>query len=401
MRPKHKFLLAIAVAELLLGCSQHEQNAGATVETTNGIQVSGQILVDGSHPATGALVTLRRLEIQSATSTIHAVHTTADGRFSMDSVTSGTWVLEARMGDSLAYLGLQSFDSTRAAMQPLTLSATRTLTGQITNPPSSTHWIQILGTELRVALAQDGSFVIPSVPAASLLMALVDSTTGATQELAIDSQQTMLPSTPWSASTSTPLDNFANGSSWTWLHSFLGVGRWYANSVNTASLLPSGIDQDASLGITARTDGLGKAMHINILSDGLLGLELGEGNSGTTPGKVWFDLRSATHLNFQAKGSGSIRVALVSKFIMNNYTGASQFESTINLDSNFTNYRLALSTFAAPQGSAAALANVPVDSILKGVSEITWFTTGSAELWLDSVSLEGIKPSELLAKVQN
>lgn len=141
--------LAMAFLGLLLGgCGNLFQTAGGSSDTDNAIALTGEVLAPDGQPAPAALVQLRRDDYlspfpafgkRSASSRVVTpislidLRTDSLGRFRIDSVDTGGYFLEARIGDTLAALFRASSPPGRktVALGARTLEPMASVTGTV------------------------------------------------------------------------------------------------------------------------------------------------------------------------------------------------------------------------------------------------------------------------------
>lgn len=177
---KNIWLAMVALTATFWGCSSNSSTAGNSAETGSP-ELAGILFLDGGKPAALARVQCVPQNFDATSETLPAKYmteTNANGQFSLDSIPTGTYSLEAyheESGKRLLIQGVTVTENDSVAVYD-TLYAPGAISfylGKDSIEDSSVGVATVLGTTiLRKVVAHDGKVFVDSLPAETLSVSL-------------------------------------------------------------------------------------------------------------------------------------------------------------------------------------------------------------------------------------
>lgn len=408
MTAKLLYLFSLVFALILLFTCTREQ-AGVISETTNGATLTGSLVSGDGTPRVGAVVELRSIDNCSGCSNddLRTSICNTAGKFVFDDVGQGNYVVySAPVHDSAMGLnvviprGLDELDLSETMLEP-----TDSTTGTVAVPggkyPVS---ITLLGTGLKVVSDLDGNFSFGQLPRMERLYRI--SPDDSRQQVSIVPSAVLTSSDTFYLDTTMRalLDDFNDEVAEHLLHPFIGTGDWYVRKADGMTVTPASVVTNVADAFTEKNVWKNRSLVIEMTSSGgngsgdlfIIGLEIGKGYTGTGA-NCWFDLSGMSALSFMARGSGTVRVLFLSRFIKENYTGADHFEKSIELTDEWLEYRITPAELASPEESDAEADGIKWSQAADNIAEITFISSQSLSIGLDDISIEGISFLDLIA----
>jgi hypothetical protein len=405
-------LAAVAACCLGIGCSSDGRVSGVISETTNGATVAGIVRDQTGSAYAGLAVHLRPgsyLADGGGDQHVDTVITDSSGAYRFENVIPGMYVVEAApsAGLALAATVLIHQGDSAATIDSSSVKPTITLSNIITAAGQTGPFtVQVMGTPITTLSDADGDFVLENVPDAELLIhCKAVGQTGVASGVFPRRAVLWSPALQLDTARNVVLENFDDGDTRHLLYPLREMGEWYTMFAPSAVLAPAGIDADLSLGMGYEGAWRGKSLQVNLtytdsteISKALcvFGCEFGRGATGSPENTRWYDLSAMQEVVFMAKGSGELHVTLITRRVREQYDGASNFEHSVTLTPEWTEYRIPATDFAPPAESQAALDGVIWSDVSKDVAEITFYVDKDAQVGLDEIRFTGLDPVEFL-----
>ncbi|SHK80658.1 carboxypeptidase-like regulatory domain-containing protein [Fibrobacter sp. UWEL] len=363
-------------------------NAGETEIATT--QIAGTITATSADGAPLARATARIWTLNEDTISV-AFTDTLDSKGQLDfaahlekNQVSGRYLLEANSGDTLSVMRWVNFNKKPA--QKLSADSTTSLKGTITNRSAAVAGATITILDKQAVTDPSGNFQITGVPA-GVHYAFVEGNFGKfsyQMQTGLDSNgQTN--NIDIGDSIFTVIEDFEN---WTTKQTLLGKsfgdGWWFICTDSLqggGSRAEIGINSDSLLvsGSEAHT---GSSLHLKFNIDwetegryGVAGFTIGD-DFEETDSYSFFDLRQATAISFDARGSGELFLQITKR----GENGEREYyENTpVNLSEEWQHF-----TFTAEDFNTELIA----------VNSLNFMVRDNADFYLDNIRLDGISPS--------
>lgn len=403
-KPLYTFLLTLLP---VFGSFCTREQAGVISETTNGATLTGQLTSRGGTPRSGAVVELRSIDNCDGCveGRLFSEMTDETGEYVFNNIEPGAYVVfSSPVPDSAAGMNVVvSRDDSEIDLPETDLQATESISGTVTVPDGNYPvTIALLGTGLKVTTDLTGNYSFGRLPRMEWLFRITPENT--------DQPPAIVPASVFGASDTfllenvenALLDNFDDTSTSPMLYPFIGRGTWYLRVPASMTVTPPSVLTDFSSAFTTENAWKNRSLLLDITSSGenssdlfIIGMEIGKGYTGEGA-YSWFDLSDMTFLTFMARGSGTIRVLFLSRFIKENYSGADHFEKKIELTAEWREVLITPADLSPPDGSDAAADGIKWEQVKKNIAEITFISGESAVIGIDELTIKGLTFLDLI-----
>lgn len=389
-------ILGLPLGMLVAGCSTDNHsvangtgsNAGETEIATT--EIAGTITATNSKGAPLARATARIWTLNEDSISV-AFTDTLDNEGQLDfaarfpkHLASGRYLLEAKSGDSLSVMRWVNFS--KAPSQKLSAQSSVSLKGTITNRGNAVAGAAITILDRKTLTDESGHFEIAGIPSGvhyafvegnfgkfSYQMQTGLGDNGKTNDIDIGD------------SIFTVVEDFENWTSKrTLLGKSFGDGWWFICTDSLqggGSRMERGIDSDSLL-VTGSDAHTGSSLHLTFYIDkqtkghyGVAGFTIGD-DFDETDSYSFFDLRQATAISFDAKGTGELFLQITKR----SEDGKREYhENTpVKLTDEWQHF-----TFTAED----------FNTELTAVNSLNFMVRSDADFYLDNIRLDGISPS--------
>lgn len=379
---KHVFYLYL-LAFLFTACSDNPQSqkGGIWDETENSVAI---LVQDTSgHPLSGArilYIPLHSWHLWEPNGVNNQVDTFFSNSQGITNVPSAQWpaniLLDSPKGMRLTTVYPEDSVTIIRAKAPANLKGNLIKDSSQALPMS----VVIQGTPLSSPVHSDGSFMFPSLPEGThTLVGLYEhfiSPIGVVHLVSNKTQDSVftlyLPKDDLIL-----LEDFEDLNNQHRFGELVNSGWWYTSQDSLSHAAPTFIHQ----GILQSKDSWNQSHSLHMQFD--VGEKFGDWYSMCGV-EIEGNLSTLTHVQFLAKGSGTIQVQLIG---MEDQLASYDME----LDSTWTLIQIELSQFKT---------DVSIESILEFTTDMGFVALNNTQLWLDNISLIGVQPHLLYPSLQ-
>ena len=408
-------ILKVIISIFLLfmaSCVQPLSQGNGTGTDAGEAKIIGTAVLSDSLPGCDADVTLREqsyIPFSRQPQKQRTVKTDSHGSFEIVGISSGYYLVELWNKDSLCATKrfFVSNNGVIIDLGDIFLDTSVEFTGKVLREglPVSGAQLLVMGLDKKVDLAPDGSFSLFLPKGEQLFRIAIDniSTDGEFLFSEDDRGDTLsINGTP-----STSFESFDNLDGCNDLNGLLGGGWWFSYTDQAGGgnsrILPT--EETGLIAAIDTTDEAysGGSLHIIYRVDSLfsapyalVGTNISYGiYDSSAGGKTWFDLRNMTAVTFMAKGSGTVYFQFTCKFDTLSDSYEFPFEVPFDPTSSWKKYTINSRDIPDMQISGASIV-VPWSAGASSVRNITFLAKKSAEIWIDSIVIEGMNLKDFL-----
>jgi hypothetical protein len=349
-------------------------------------KIVGTVYLPDGKPGVGVTVIIRNKEYIPFTENSldqRSTFTDSHGKFVIDSIDTGEYLLEMKHADSLFSVKNISLNKVDSSIDIGRIEIRKQIEyyGTIVSNrmPLSGAEIMVLGMDRKCSSDSSGKFSI-LLPLATHLFRVHPIDSDSSFDFYFDETDSGDTLTIVSG-LFTVIEDFDTLDDYNNLHRVNGGGRWFA-----------GVDDRPDIYSGGSLHLIFQIPESEINGYGVIGTFLGDSNN------CWFDLNGMGEITFIAKGKGAIAVRLNCRYIdtTGNYKECT-LETSVDLTPGWKKYTIVPSDFEViPDASLPA--GIPVSRCFSSVRYLGFYTRKTVDLFLDEIIISGIGPEAFLNK---
>lgn len=381
------------------------------VDTTSSSEVTNGTIFKNNVPVESTMVLLIHTDswkedIINNSLIIDTLFTDSNGFFTFEDLDSGKYSIVC--GDSIMAAIIRNIiPQNNGKLGIITLKETAILKGQIKAESGTIERIFIKDTHLNTSIDSTSNFQFTGVPADSTTIytlinenvRTINYTAGHDLQPATEVDKSLL----LAVVDGFLLDNFDDGDSISNLDWFSKLGKWYAytdaDNGGNSIIEPATSTTDVTTAYTIMDSYEGNSLSVKfILGDALVGPYASVACRLGVPNKEYVSLEDMTQLAFIIKGSGTMRVNFITKYVDTNFSGIHRgdFGKTITGTDTWTEYRIDISELTPEPGTKIESDGVLWNDVRDSVRALVFGSWGqpgdTINLSIDNVRLYGIEP---------